>query len=270
MRESPSVEVAGERMVYLWISLRSQWNTIHSAPVRHLTLRYQVMVSAADIPRAGLTHSLWLATLWAPQGLWSLPAPELSQPFPHPAGSPLGPATSSSAARRTTGTVVVRWYPLDPKWVQQLHHCCFLKVLVLVLPNHVFWSKTWRRFGTLQESWIVGLLLQNSWVQMLAIGVHSQQVVVCIQHPPAGNNNQEGEEEDLYFQDSSTCMTLQPALGGASLPFDNLPAAYLLLTLMKLYDLGVAILEETSPLSFFITTGPVTNCFGLCPNDRVR
>lgn len=165
-----------ERMVYLWISWRSQWNTIPSAPMRHLTLRYQVMVSAADIPRAGLTACGWpcgdcprvsglfqrlsspnlspiqLAQRWGQPQLPRRPHGQLGQPCSDDTHQILSEPSSSTTAAS-------------------------YKRLVLVLPNHVFWSKTWRKFGTSQESWIVGLLLHNSWVQMLAIGVQGCSTV---------------------------------------------------------------------------------------------
>lgn len=118
-------------MVCLQISWRFQWNTIHSSPVRHLMFThwgFQVMPFATDTHRAGLTACV--VTLCWPHfdcpvisGLSQcLSSPNLS---PTQAGSPMGPATGSSAATRVTVLPLLRQYPSDTKWVQQLHNCCF-------------------------------------------------------------------------------------------------------------------------------------------------
>lgn len=95
--------------------------TIHSSPVRHLTFMhrgFQLMPSATDTHRAGLTACV-VTQCWPHfdcpiiSGLSQcLSSPNLS---PIQAGSPMGPATGSSAATRVTVLPLLRQYPSDTK-----------------------------------------------------------------------------------------------------------------------------------------------------------
>lgn len=111
-------------MACLQISWRFQWNN----PFISSEAPY---VYALGIPGHAICY-------WHPQGrtrCWPhsdcpiisglsqcLSSPNLS---PTQAGSPMGPATGSSAATRVTVLPLLRQYPSDTKWVQQLHNCCF-------------------------------------------------------------------------------------------------------------------------------------------------
>lgn len=245
-------------MICLQISLQAPWNTTHSAPMRYLTLmfwdtrwRHLFLKSFGQDSLPCCSHPV-LATVWLPQGLWSLPASQLTQPSLLSSWLTAGARFLSSKEDNWESSVQMT---PTASWVQQLHDCCFLKISGTCSPKSCvlveILKEIWDFAGTLDCRAPLAEQFGPGAVCWGTGSLHAQQVVVWIQHHPAENSNHKEYKEDPYFQDS--CMT---SASVRRINFTTIwvnPPAPVLLTWMKVYYLGVAILEQTSPLSFNIS-----------------